>query len=144
MVNFQNLILTYASKRHSYRPPVYSVRNRVAALDHNGHVERHLMTNKDGSSRWQRSYNKKTARWSVKPVKTDKSYSYVPRLLKAIICMRLQDNEGMNQRVQLEVDDPRRISVHLAPIPPPPTRDIVASQKSRFEDQDKTIDYIIA
>jgi hypothetical protein len=47
--------------------------------------------------------------------------------------------------VQLEVDDPRRISVHLAPIPQPPTRDdIVASQKSRFEDQDKTIDYIVA
>jgi hypothetical protein len=39
----------------------------------------------------------------------------------------------------------RRISVHLAPIPQPPTRDdIVASQKSRFEDQDKTIDYIVA
>jgi hypothetical protein len=34
-----------------------------------------------------------------------------------IICMRLQDNEGMNQRVQMEVDDPRRFSVHLAPIP---------------------------
>ena len=47
--------------------------------------------------------------------------------------------------MQLEVDDPRRISVHLAPIPQPPTRDdIVASQKFRFEDQDKTIDYIVA
>jgi hypothetical protein len=59
---------------------------------------------------------------TVQPVKANKSYSYVPRLLRVIICMRLQDNEGMNQRVQLEVDDPRRISVHLAPIPPPPTR----------------------
>ena len=47
--------------------------------------------------------------------------------------------------MQLEVDDPRRISVHLAPIPQPPSRDnIVASQKSRFEDQDKAIDYIVA
>ena len=46
--------------------------------------------------RWQRSYNKKTARWSVQPAKADKSYSYVPRLLRVIICMRLQDNEGMN------------------------------------------------
>lgn len=45
--------------------------------------------------------------------------------------MRLQDNEGMNQRVQLEVDDPRRISIYRAPIPPPPTVDNVASQKSR-------------
>ena len=62
-----------------------------------------------------------------------------------IICMRLQDNEGMNQRVQMEVDDPRRFSVHLASIPQPPTQDnIVASQKSIFEDQDKTIDYIVA
>ena len=33
--------------------------------------------------RWQRSYNKKTARWSVQPVKADKSYSYVPRLLRS-------------------------------------------------------------
>ena len=95
--------------------------------------------------RWQRSYNKKTARWSVQPVKADKSYSYVPRLLMVIICMRLQDNEGMNQRVQMEVDDPRRFWVHLAQIPQPPTQDnIVASQKSIFEDQDKTIDYIVA
>ena len=93
--------------------------------------------------RWQRSYNKKKARWSVQPAKADKSYYYVPRLLRVIICMRLQDNEGMNQRVQLEVDDLRRISVHLPPIPQPPTLDnIVASQKSRFEDQDKTIDYM--
>jgi hypothetical protein len=81
----------------------------------------------------------------VEPVKADKSYSYVPRLLRVIICMRLQDNEGMNQCVQLAVDDSRRISVHLAPIPQPPTQDnIVASQKSRFEDQDKTIEYIVA
>ena len=59
--------------------------------------------------------------------------------------MRLQDNEGMNQRVQMEVDDPRWFSVHLAPIPQPPTRvNIVASQKSRFEDQDKTIYFIVA
>jgi hypothetical protein len=59
--------------------------------------------------------------------------------------MILQDNEGMNQRVQMEVDNPRGLSVHLAPIPQPPTRDnIVASQKSRFEDQVKTIDYIVA
>jgi hypothetical protein len=45
--------------------------------------------------------------------------------------MRLQANEGMNQRVQMEVDDPRRFSIHLAQIPQPPTEDnIVASQKS--------------
>jgi hypothetical protein len=29
---FQNLILMYASNRHSYRPPAYRVRNLLAAL----------------------------------------------------------------------------------------------------------------
>jgi hypothetical protein len=58
--------------------------------------------------------------------------------------MRLQDNEGMNQHVQLEVDDPRRFLVHLAPIPQLPTQDnIVASQKSRFEDQDKQLTILL-
>jgi hypothetical protein len=64
-----------------------------------------------------RQYSQLFCDGSVQPVKADKSYSYVPRLLMVIICMRLQDNEGMNQRVQMEVDDPRKFSVHLAPIP---------------------------
>jgi hypothetical protein len=49
--NFQNLILMYASKRHSYTPPAYRCRNLLAALDHNGHIDREVMTNKDGSIR---------------------------------------------------------------------------------------------
>jgi hypothetical protein len=35
--NFQNLILKYASKRNSYKPPAYRARNELAALDHNAH-----------------------------------------------------------------------------------------------------------
>uniref|UniRef100_K1RDD2 Uncharacterized protein n=1 Tax=Magallana gigas TaxID=29159 RepID=K1RDD2_MAGGI len=49
--NFQNLILVYASKRYSYGPPTYRARNRLAALDHNGHLERETKINKDGSVR---------------------------------------------------------------------------------------------
>ena len=48
---FQNLILMYASKRHSYTPPVYQCRNLLAALDHNCHTDRSVITNKDGSGR---------------------------------------------------------------------------------------------
>jgi hypothetical protein len=48
---FQNLILMYASKRHSYRPPPYRVRNLLAALDHNSHVERPAILNQNGNIR---------------------------------------------------------------------------------------------
>ncbi|XP_055997869.1 uncharacterized protein LOC125647150 [Ostrea edulis] len=57
--NFQNLILMYASKRNSYSPPMYRARNRLSALDHNAHIERAVMSNKDGSLRWQRSTTRK-------------------------------------------------------------------------------------
>lgn len=50
--NFQNLILMYASKRHSYRPPTYRCKNLLAALDHNMHSSRSVLTNKDGTVRY--------------------------------------------------------------------------------------------
>lgn len=57
---------------------------------------------------------------------------------------RIHDPVGMNGRVVLSNDDPRRISPTLAPTPPPPTSELVAEKKSRFvktEDPDKTLDY---
>lgn len=45
---------------------------------------------------------------------------------------RLQDGIGMNKPVVLEADDTRRISAVLAPIPPPPTSQLVVEKKSRF------------
>lgn len=52
MESFQNLILAYTSKRHAYTPPVYRVRNRLAALDHNIHVGRPSLTKDDGTPRY--------------------------------------------------------------------------------------------
>ena len=46
--------------------------------------------------------------------------------------MRLEDGIGMCGPVVLSLDDPRRLSSTLAPIPPPPTADILKEQKSRF------------
>jgi hypothetical protein len=41
----------YAGKRYSYIPPVYRARNLLAALDHNAHLNRQPMKNKDGTIR---------------------------------------------------------------------------------------------
>ena len=42
---FQNLILKYASKRNSYKPPAFAARNILAALDHNANVDREAVKN---------------------------------------------------------------------------------------------------
>ena len=47
---FNNLILAYASKRHAYSPPVYRARNLLAAMDHNVHQDRPVLTRADGST----------------------------------------------------------------------------------------------
>jgi hypothetical protein len=48
LVIFQNLNLIYESKKHSYKPPAYRVRNLLAALDHNSHVDRPEILNQNG------------------------------------------------------------------------------------------------
>ena len=52
METFQNLILKYASKRNSNKPPAFAARNILAALDHNANVDREAVKNKDGSERY--------------------------------------------------------------------------------------------
>lgn len=68
---------------------------------------------------------------------------YISDLLRQILMKRLADEIGMNRNVILEASDPRRLSATIAPIPPPPTQDLMAEKISRFnrEDLDKTIDY---
>ena len=75
---------------------------------------------------------KKTGRWSASPVRTEKRYLYMTELLKKIVTLRLEDRVGMAQNIVLEPYVPRRISAVLAPVPPPPTHEIVAEQRSRF------------
>ena len=53
-------------------------------------------------------------------------------LLKKIVTLRLEDRVGMAQKMVLEPDDPIRTSAILAPVPPPPTHEIVSEQISRF------------
>lgn len=101
-------------------------------------------------SRYRRVFQKKSSRWSVTPCKTLKEYAYIPQVIEKIVMKRLADEIGMNQRMIPEIDDTRRVSAHLAPVPPPPTQQIVESQRSRFtdessnrtnDDMDRTIDY---
>ncbi|XP_070548070.1 uncharacterized protein [Ptychodera flava] len=128
---FQQNILMYAAKRNAYSPPVYRARNILAALDHNVHHNRALSTNKQGDIIYHRHYNKKSSRWSAFPEKINKTYPHIRDLKKSILEKRLADRQGMNRQMDLEPQDPRRISANLAPIPPPPTASIVQEQTSR-------------
>jgi hypothetical protein len=93
--------------------------------------------------RTRRHYSKKGFRWSTYEVKTKKSYPHLPPIMRGIIEAHLGDAVGMNQKLILERDDPRRLSDTTAPIPPPPTAESIAEKRSRIsiEDMNTTIDY---
>ena len=93
--------------------------------------------------RTRRHYSKKGFRWSTYEAKTEKYYPHVPSIMRGIIEACLGDAVGINRKVILERDDPRRLSAIIAPIPPPPTAASIAEKRSivSIEDMDTTIDY---
>ncbi|WAR29892.1 hypothetical protein MAR_003460 [Mya arenaria] len=103
---FHQHLLMYCAKRFAYTPPVYRMRNLLAALDHNLHQDRSVQFNKNGSMR---------------------------TMLKRSLRLRLDDRVGMSQKRVLEEGDPRRNSKNLAQLPPKATKEIVLEQKSRFK-----------
>ncbi|XP_061184554.1 uncharacterized protein LOC133192579 [Saccostrea echinata] len=102
-------MLMYSSKRLAYTPPAYRARSLLAALDYNENVDREPVVNKDGTVRMQRTFNKKSGRWNVYAVKEKKKYTHVSSLLRIVLQKWIEDREGLQGKMVLEVGDPRRI-----------------------------------
>jgi hypothetical protein len=121
--------------------PITSAQTNNGAYEHNEfpflfhvHFLVLLFINIKGTffSRLQRTFNKKSGRWNVYPVKEKKKYTHVSS--KIVLQKRLEDREGLQERMVLEVGDPRRISKSIAPISPPRTEQLAQEKKSRFKD----------
>ncbi|XP_055998952.1 uncharacterized protein LOC130047616 [Ostrea edulis] len=133
---FNNLILMYCGKRFAFSPPVYRARSQLAALDYNNNVDRMVKRNLDGTVQQHRTFNNKSGRWSVTPVKVEKSYRHVDIIMERVVAARLNDQEGMSQPVVFDIDDPRRLSRTIAPIDPKPTTELLEEKVSRFQATD--------
>ncbi|XP_071950042.1 uncharacterized protein [Antedon mediterranea] len=131
--NFHQCILMYAAKRFHYSPPMYKVRNLLAALDYTANHQREIKKNKDGTTRYQRLFNKKSKRWTVVPVKEEKDYSYIQKLVEMVVYRRLLDETSLKTVTGLGEDDPRRLSRNIASVPAPPTHQLVEEKLSRFK-----------
>ena len=49
-----------------------------AYLDHNSHLDRPILKNKDGQEVYTRKWGKRSARWRMVPVPVPKKYEYIP------------------------------------------------------------------
>ncbi|CAH1243083.1 Hypp7037 [Branchiostoma lanceolatum] len=130
--SFQNHILMYCSKRHSFSPPVYKARCQLAALDYNHHRDRPVWKTKEGRINYKRRFQKKSERWSIFVPKQPKKYEYIRELQAAIVNKRIQSGCGMSRTQPMSESDPRRTG-NLARLPPPPISELVEKHVSRME-----------
>ncbi|XP_071827646.1 uncharacterized protein [Apostichopus japonicus] len=131
--SFNNHLLMYAPKRHSYGYVGFTIRNKLAVIDHNYHADRRQATQVDGTPRFQCKYSKSTGRFSAQPLMEQKSYGYLPELMGLIFLQRANTTGPLNQQVPMKENDPKRIHPRISLLPRPPIQELIKCHKSRFE-----------
>ena len=80
----------------------------------------------------ERKFSKRTNQWYAVKVLEPKSYKYIPNLLQRIFIKRASTKGGVNKKIDVLKEDPRRIAPNISAIPPPSIESLVESHKSRF------------
>ena len=123
------MLLKYCPKREHFSFNGMVARTQLAAIDHNSNTERKqavLQTGiKRGKARYKSAYTKGGKKWVVKPIKEEKSYEYVNRLLEDTVN---ECKSGEKQRISIAPNIPKNI----APSPAPDKETLVKKHKSRF------------
>lgn len=131
--SFNNHVLMYAPKRHSYGYVGFKLRMKLAMIDHNSHASRIQATTKDGRLQYQCKYSKASGRFSVVPLMEKKKYEFMPELMQKVFTQKAKTPGRIRQHVSLAMDDPRRIHPRISMLPRPTIEELVQQQKSRFE-----------
>ena len=77
-------------------------------------------------------YSKKSGNWYAVPIKTPKTYNYIIEMQMDAVSRRMADRELVTRRRKVMAEDPRRISLTMAPTAPPPTVELVRRHRSRM------------
>ncbi|KAL1005547.1 hypothetical protein UPYG_G00060520 [Umbra pygmaea] len=100
----------------------------------NNHILITAKRNSQGAYMYHKIYNKKSRRWNLYTIKSEKTYHYIRDLQSAILETRLQSDKGMPRTRKQRTDDPRRLGP-LSGVPPPTTQELLQTQISRGSGQ---------
>ena len=132
--NFNSMLMKYASKRVAYDYPYFKTRMALAAIDHNMHLNRPIVTARDGRRCFKRKYNKRSRKFTADPVKEKKQFSYIPFCLAKIVAERKGRKDSAMERLVRVPHDPKLISPTLDLVnQPPPTSQLVQEKLSRIQ-----------
>ena len=105
---------------------MYNVRLQLAILDHNHHTNR-AYRESDGEKQLHRVWRHWTKRWDVILKKINKSFTYIPDILRDIFSTRAETHERI-----CDIRGKKRTGSAITPVPPPESDQIAARKQSRF------------
>lgn len=115
-----------------YRNQGYEARVKLAAVDHNAHLQRGHVTNAKGEKTYHRKYRKQTKKWDVTPVMENKKYEYIPELMESVCLMCHQTTFTLRSKNVLAEDHPSRRQATIAHTAPSSTDELIRNKRSRF------------
>ena len=130
--SFHSHLLMYCSKLHSYKYQGYVMRNLLAVIDHNKHLNRPAATNQAGEVVRARAFNRRTKRYVPTVVPVSKQYNYIHDLMKMVFLERVARPGPMNIVLPMAADDPGHIFPNRYMVPAPPIAQLVQEHISRF------------
>ncbi|XP_042195683.1 uncharacterized protein LOC103176683 isoform X4 [Callorhinchus milii] len=89
--SFNDHIQMYIGKNFKYEYDGYKIRNLLAVIDYNSHVNREYQRNADGEIIYCRMYSKRTKHYRAIPTKVQKHYRYIQQLMKDLFTRPLRD-----------------------------------------------------
>ncbi|XP_062580106.1 uncharacterized protein LOC134242103 isoform X2 [Saccostrea cucullata] len=127
---YSHALLHYCPKQISFAYDSYIIRNQLAVLDHNHHVERQLQCAEDGTAVPVIQFSRKTKQWVAYDRKVPKSYSSIPDL----ICLCLRQTYGASVATYTRSAESKKlddITKNLSGEKAPPSKELLSERKKR-------------
>ncbi|XP_061188092.1 uncharacterized protein LOC133196180 [Saccostrea echinata] len=127
---YSHTLLHYCPKQVSFGFDSYVIRNQLAVIDYNHHLDREIQQAKDGTSVPVVQFSRKTKQWVAYDRRVAKCYTYIPDLIAS--CLRQTygaRREAYTKSLQAKTLD--QIATNLSGETTPSSKELLNSRKKR-------------
>ena len=126
---YHSLLLKYAPKRLHFSYKGMVARTQLAVIDHNSNTGRNQATVTRGKNKGEKKYKlvfpKGQKKWVAKPIKIEKSYSFVQDLMESVFFMKNDTTDDEDVTTSC-------LPKNIAPIPRPSREEVITAHRTRM------------
>ena len=126
---YHSLLLKYAPKRLHFSYKGMVARTQLAVIDHTSNTGRNQATVTRGKNKGEKKYKlvfpKGQKKWVAKPIKIEKSYSFVQDLMESVFFMKNDTTDDEDVTTSC-------LPKNIAPIPRPSREEVITAHRTRM------------